>query len=658
MLKGFLDFALAAFPGIRDRLKAKIDKYVAVAEKFVNETFEVFKKAVVAIIDFLAEAVDTMLGALQNVYNFVLDAVNTIVSGIIKMLEFILDIEKQYNLFKKLITGIQEIWNNPKILENYVIGFIAPFIDKIPGEANSQFKKFFAQSGVSFAKHIRGVLTHLQPILAYMAGNWWGEMKKMIWYLVWPFAEGGPVRTEAPKLWTLIPEIWKNISNNNFSKAVDGGLAWMQTLNTVVGTFSGWITIGSVLIGGIVGAFFGGVGAIPGIMAGLEFATAVGEGLLLSMLATESGSISKAVFDILTTEDDGIEGEAIKKKREIEKNESGQDGEQSEDNNSIVNYESNDVETGHDRLQYAYQRIANSGFALAIIAVFLALGALATNIVKALKPKFSPRFANFKAKVKNTKAGKVFSKGKANFIEKGRQDYRPEWIKSRDEKYDMKMATGSEIGVIASEYSIRVGTVKMEDHPNFMNLIEEIKSYGFEIRYRDGSPHAAIHEIYSNNGSTLLRTEKFINVYEGMRYLDLEHEVGHMKQLVDRLEGLPTEKFMERENGTIKNISQSKGDVLTSWQDAVTEFHNRLDEYIKLKNNGANEELLKKHADGITHARKEYRKALDLDKNPKFASKNKILWKDTYFSDISSLEQQYIKVGGINLEEQNFNFKY
>ncbi len=87
LLKGFLDFALAAFPGIRDRLKAKIDKYVAVAEKFVNQTFEVFKKAVVAIIDFLAEAVDTLIGALQDLYNLILDAVNFIVAGIIKIME-------------------------------------------------------------------------------------------------------------------------------------------------------------------------------------------------------------------------------------------------------------------------------------------------------------------------------------------------------------------------------------------------------------------------------------------------------------------------------------------------------------------------------------------------------------------------------------------
>ena len=81
LLKGFLDIALAAFPAIRDRLKAKIDKYVAVAEKLVNETFEVFKKAVVAIIDFLAETVDKLLGVLQSVYEGILTVVGMIVSG-------------------------------------------------------------------------------------------------------------------------------------------------------------------------------------------------------------------------------------------------------------------------------------------------------------------------------------------------------------------------------------------------------------------------------------------------------------------------------------------------------------------------------------------------------------------------------------------------
>ncbi|SEM94031.1 hypothetical protein SAMN05421856_10952 [Chryseobacterium taichungense] len=92
LLKGFLDIALAAFPGIRDRLKAKIDKYVAVAEKYVNQTFEAFKKAVIEIIDFLADVVDNLLGALQAVYDFILDSINFIVAGIIKIMEFLFNL--------------------------------------------------------------------------------------------------------------------------------------------------------------------------------------------------------------------------------------------------------------------------------------------------------------------------------------------------------------------------------------------------------------------------------------------------------------------------------------------------------------------------------------------------------------------------------------
>lgn len=81
LLKGFLDIALAAFPEIRDRLKAKIDKYVAVAEELVNRTFDAFKKAVVSIIDFLAETVDKLLGLLQTIYDGILTVVGMIVSG-------------------------------------------------------------------------------------------------------------------------------------------------------------------------------------------------------------------------------------------------------------------------------------------------------------------------------------------------------------------------------------------------------------------------------------------------------------------------------------------------------------------------------------------------------------------------------------------------
>lgn len=92
LLKGFLDIALAAFPVLRDRIKAKIDHYVTVAEKYVNQAFDLFKKAVTAIIDFLASAVDALLGVLQAFYNLILDAINFIVAGIIKIIEFIFNL--------------------------------------------------------------------------------------------------------------------------------------------------------------------------------------------------------------------------------------------------------------------------------------------------------------------------------------------------------------------------------------------------------------------------------------------------------------------------------------------------------------------------------------------------------------------------------------
>jgi len=88
LLKGFLDLALAAFPAIRDRLKAKIDHFVATAEKYVNQAFELFKKAVTAIIDFLAETLDKLLGIVQSIYSGILTVVGMIVSGdIIGLLE-------------------------------------------------------------------------------------------------------------------------------------------------------------------------------------------------------------------------------------------------------------------------------------------------------------------------------------------------------------------------------------------------------------------------------------------------------------------------------------------------------------------------------------------------------------------------------------------
>ncbi len=81
VLKGFLDVALAAFPEIRDRLKAKIDHYVTVAEKYVNQAFDMFKSAVTAIMDFLADMVDKLLGLVQSVFDGILTVAGMIARG-------------------------------------------------------------------------------------------------------------------------------------------------------------------------------------------------------------------------------------------------------------------------------------------------------------------------------------------------------------------------------------------------------------------------------------------------------------------------------------------------------------------------------------------------------------------------------------------------
>lgn len=80
-LKAFVDIAFATFPALRDKIKAKIDGAVAFAEKYVNKAFELFKKIVTAIIDFLAETLDKLLGLIQSIYNGILTVVGMIIRG-------------------------------------------------------------------------------------------------------------------------------------------------------------------------------------------------------------------------------------------------------------------------------------------------------------------------------------------------------------------------------------------------------------------------------------------------------------------------------------------------------------------------------------------------------------------------------------------------
>ena len=485
-LKGFVTVSLAFFPGAAEKINKKIDAAVDTATQVVNDAADALKTAVGNLLDALGSALDLLLSAFQKLCNVVLDAMEFLAVGLLNILEMLSDLRGMYKKFKALIDGIERVWNDPSIITNYVRDYIqSNYIANVPDEVDNQLGKYAAQAGKSLKKHLLGIGRHLKPIFTHLANNWWSEIKKTAWYMIWPFAEGSPLWEDGAKLGSLIPQIWRDVNAGNYSKAIDGGLEWFQALNNTIGAFSGWITIGSVLIGAIAGAFFGGVGAIPGALAGLEVAAAVGEGLLMVMIATEAGIITKAIYDLFDTEDEGGDGAAIQKQKtgedpggtrvllmhipssradkfhsqksdsnappepdtenasdpanpvsdETEQPEASTDAPETtqeatgteEEDDFIPQYNSGNVETGHDRVEYAYARIAASGFALAIMAVFALLGAIGGKIAQALT-KVGKALGKVAQKVapKLTKTvTSSFKRAKSAFLKAGHKNYGP-----------------------------------------------------------------------------------------------------------------------------------------------------------------------------------------------------------------------------------------
>jgi hypothetical protein len=505
IVKSVVSAALFMFPEVAAKFNEFIDKKIAQTIEVINKVAAALEKTIHALLDVIGKVIDTILVIYQKAINLALDVLETITVGILKILKFMANISEHYKTFQKVIDGIKEVWDNPEILENYVISFLQPFIDKIPGEANSQLKKYFGQQGASFAKHSTGVWRHLQPILAHMAANWWTEIKNMAWYLIWPFAEGSPLYDEAPKLWNLIPQIWNDAWDGNYSKVVDGGLEWWRALNATLGTFYGWIAIGSVLIGAIIGAFFGGAGAIPGALLGLELAYAIGEGILISTIAGEASIILKAIFDLYVTDDDYVDGEATLQKQ-AEQIASGTEEEGTEGSTMPTQYVSGDIETGHDRIEYAYQRIANSGFMLAIMAVFMLLGALGSNIAKALKPRI--RLARMK--FKKTKAGKLYTKKKQQLSNsKVGQGYAK--AKNKINEYGHKSTDVRER--FKKEEAPKKQEFNPEQHAEFIDTPENI---------RLNEPQNMVSEIVLNDKiKSLLTKKELLNFENYLRNADI-----------------------------------------------------------------------------------------------------------------------------------------
>ncbi|MFT5645368.1 MAG: hypothetical protein ACI976_000038 [Aureispira sp.] len=88
-LKAFVNVALAAFPKLRDKFNAAIDKAVNKAVDVVNKLAEGLKKAVNALLDALGAVLDAILAAYQALYNLFLDILKFLTVGLLKVLEFL-----------------------------------------------------------------------------------------------------------------------------------------------------------------------------------------------------------------------------------------------------------------------------------------------------------------------------------------------------------------------------------------------------------------------------------------------------------------------------------------------------------------------------------------------------------------------------------------
>lgn len=183
--------------------------------------------------------------------------------------------------------------------------------------------------------------------------------------------------------------------------------------------------------------------------------------------------------------------------------------------------------------------------------------------------------------------------------------------------------------------TIRQGTVRMEDHPDYDITVQKVKESGFEIK-DSGIAGVEWLEIY-DQARNLLRIEKILHVLKGMRYLDLEHELGHIEQF-NRFGNQvpPTEKLIELPNGRRYKYN-IRDRILTVSQSTVTEYHNRLVEFLRLYSRRVDLDLLKEHAAGVDFWQNEYwHKGLSGGRSP-----SKKAWVNKYFADIEELSIQY-----------------
>ena len=210
----------------------------------------------------------------------------------------------------------------------------------------------------------------------------------------------------------------------------------------------------------------------------------------------------------------------------------------------------------------------------------------------------------------------------------------------------LNLEAGAKPGAEPTPLTIRQGTVRMDAHPDYQALIQTAKDAGFEIKYTPGAPYVEAIEVEDREGN-FIRLEKAVYVQKGMRYIDLEHELDHIKQLFRFGEqGMLTDRVIEYPNGRRVKSRNQEG-VMTPWQNSILEYHNRLNEFLRLYERGVDVSVLKEHADGVETWREIYSSeglgGLNRGRGgrPNTDQRRRRAWRRKHFGDLRELVAKY-----------------
>ncbi|WP_353064434.1 DUF4157 domain-containing protein [Tunturibacter psychrotolerans] len=205
----------------------------------------------------------------------------------------------QVERMRGMMKAVWALIKNPDPVIRAIHDALAPMVNAVPGLAAMLVA---ANVFPEEPEHQRGVQLYLAPLLQYFRENWWDEIKKIGWTILWPWDEVGK---SFPVFFASLSGAVGAVFDLEFNQAIDKGLKSLQALNGVLGAVSGWFVLASVLVGAALGAlgveFSGGATIAAGAAAGWGVGQTVGLALLAAAAATEVVIMEKAKFDLRFT---------------------------------------------------------------------------------------------------------------------------------------------------------------------------------------------------------------------------------------------------------------------------------------------------------------------------------------------------------------------